>query len=207
MVSAINEARISSAAATLKQWAGVASGGSLLAILDAAVNETLIERLYANTSVQFDVLARGDVAADEFYQSPFLVDLTRQPDLLNWVLSGWSQAWGIFVLCAPPPRPEMQRGPASEVQAELTFDRALRHLRGFTQARTEVGNVIGLRFYDPRVFGVLMHHLTAEQWQALFDTSSVLSGMAFEPAVGFELQRCELGANGLAISSVPLAAG
>lgn len=122
----------------------------LFGLMDAAANDMLIDRLYAEPLAEFDLLLPGTPPDDVFYVAPFIVDLTGCDGLRDWLLSGWGRAWGIYVV------------------APMTLDALQRHLRQFVQAQLPDSTVAYFRFYDPRVFRTVMQTLEPEQVEAVF---------------------------------------
>lgn len=122
----------------------------LFAVLDAAANDVLVDRLYEDPLVEFDLLLPGALPADVFHVAPFVVDLTGCDELTNWLLSGWGQAWGIYVI------------------APMTLDALQRHLRQFVEASLPDSTLAYFRFYDPRVFRVAAEAFEPAQLGAFF---------------------------------------
>ena len=121
----------------------------LFAVVDAAANGLLVDRLYADAAAQFDLLLPGTPPADVFHVAPFVVDLTDSCELRDWLLSGWGQAWGIFIVAA------------------MTLDSLQRHLRPFVQASLPEGRLAYFRFYDPRVFASSIEALQPQRIDSL----------------------------------------
>ena len=117
----------------------------LYAIIDAAANTDLVERLYADESLEFECLLPGDVAPDVFYVAPFIVNLTGKPEFLRWLLSGWRRNWGVYIT------------------GRSDFESTYRHLRGFALASDQHGHAATVRYFDPRVFPILAAHLKPAQ--------------------------------------------
>lgn len=159
------------------------AGGRLFAVLDAAVNDELVDRLYVTPDLAFECLSEGDVEPDEFYVSPFVVDLSGQPELLRWLSDGWGKAWGIYLSA---------RGDVDEIH---------RHLRQFLRVRCVDGAFLRFRFYDPRVFRAAVPLLTPQQQTQLLGPvlDVVCEGLRPSQALRFAL-----GPAGLVRSSIRL---
>ena len=122
----------------------------LYAIIDAAANTDLVERLYADESLEFECLLQGDIVPDVFYVAPFIVNLTGKADLLRWLLAGWRRNWGIYVT------------------GRFDFETTYRHLRGFARGCDTHGHSATVRYYDPRVFPILAAQLKPTQLAEFF---------------------------------------
>lgn len=146
----------------------------LYAIIDAAANTELVERLYADESLEFECLLQGDIEPDVFYVAPFIINLTGKPELLRWLLTGWRRNWGLYIT------------------GRFDFETTYRHLRGYARACDTNGHMASVRYYDPRVFPILGVHLSATQLAEFFvgiesvtmESSSGQSALRF----GFENQ-------------------
>ena len=108
-------------------------------LLDAARLEELLdvarEKAEPNT---YWCLYQGAAAEQLSNVAPYLfvTHPGRQtaPALLDWLLAdGWGNAWGVFVLTRAAP------------------DVLYHHFRRFLMVRTEAGQSLYFRFYDPRV--------------------------------------------------------
>lgn len=155
----------------------------LYAALDAAANDELIDRLYAEPDLTFECLIPGDVPPDVFYVAPFLVDLTGRKALLRWLLAGWRQSWGIYLL------------------GRYDFEASYRHLRGFVRARDPQGASAYVRYYDPRVFPILGAHLSAVQLGEFF---AGVSAVVCESAEGSQALRFAFENGALVRTELPL---
>lgn len=160
------------------------AGGRLFAVMDAAVNDELVDRLYDTPDLAFECLSEGDVDADEFHLSPFVVDLSSQPGLLDWLLGGWGKAWGIYLT------------------AQGEVDDVYRHLRQFLRVRSADGSFLRFRFYDPRVFRVAVPLLSLPQQTQLLGPLLDVTCEGLQPA---DALRFALGPAGLIRSSTRLA--
>jgi hypothetical protein len=122
----------------------------LYALVDASVNQSALDFLYQQETLNFDTIFPGELEPDVFEMSPFLVDLHNQPDTLDWLLEGWGASWVSFLHSAEP------------------LEALQIHLRQFTEVRTPDNEVVWFRFYDPRVMRSALPLLDGEQSAALF---------------------------------------
>ena len=127
------------------------AGQRLYAIVDASVNQLALDYLYEQDSLSFDCLLPGDLESDVFEVAPFLVSLKDQPEVLDWLLEGWGEHWLSFVH-SPVPLDELQV-----------------HLRQFTKIRTDSGQAVFFRFFDPRVLVSVVPTLSADQAGQFFE--------------------------------------
>lgn len=157
--------------------------GRAFAVLDAAVNDVLVDRLYETPELAFDCLSEGDVEPDEFYVSPFLTDLTGQGELQQWLVDGWGKAWGIYLI------------------ADMELDAMYRHLRQYLRVRVPGEQFARFRFFDPRVFRVAMPILAPQQQSELLGPMQevICEGLQSTQALRFAL-----GPTGLVCSSTRL---
>jgi hypothetical protein len=110
-------------------------GDAAFAVLDGAGIPNLLDRLYAHPQPEFACLFRGELPADVAEVAPYLVRLERDSEMLQWIVSAWGKAWGIFVV------------------APDTLDLAAvrRHLRKLNLVSGADGSTLMFRYYDPRV--------------------------------------------------------
>ena len=117
----------------------IAAGGApLFAVLDAAVDPTLLDRLQEGLSREpehiLQSLYEGQGAQDLARWAPYLLALPSQSALLPTLLrEGWGKAWGCYCTTHVP------------------FSELRRHLRRFLMVQLEEGRQVYFRFYDPRV--------------------------------------------------------
>ncbi len=134
-----------------------------IALLDAAVNPALLDRLYEVPGLSFDCFAEGETDAERFHSSPFAVDLTGQPELLAWLERGWGRSWGVYGT------------------TRLSLDQLVRRLRPLTVARMPERALAEFRFHDPRVLRAALPVLEPAQQRALLDPFSGLVCEALRP--------------------------
>lgn len=83
--------------------------------------------------------------------APYLFSATDQPTFTNWLVEqGWGQSWGVYLESAALP---------TEVY---------RHLRKFLLVRTETGQELYFRFYDPRVLRQFLPTCNTQQLADFF---------------------------------------
>jgi len=117
----------------------------LYAILDAARSTRVLELLSA-AKEPFQCLYTGESAVALATCAPYLVRLPAKSRLLrNLVREGWSQSWGVYLTC------------------EASLAELRKHLRHFLMVKTEAGEDLYFRFYDPRVLRVFLPKSTAQQ--------------------------------------------
>lgn len=64
---------------------------------------------------------------------------TRHSAIAEWLFTeGWGQSWGVFII------------------AETNLDQLHRHFRRFLRIKTESGQQLYFRFYDPRVLRLFL---------------------------------------------------
>lgn len=146
------------------------------AILDAASIEGLLDKLYDTPGLKFECLFTGDLPPDMAYVAPYLVELPEGSDFARWVLSGWGQHWGVYVLS----------------QAELP--ELWRHLRTLTRVYDPEGQPMYFRFYDPRVLWNFLPTCSARQLNEMFGPVEkfILEGERPELGKSFSLADGEL---------------
>jgi hypothetical protein len=109
----------------------------LFAVLDAAREPRIPANLKA-FGVEFVSLYRGEPEEALAEVAPYLVKVDGNTHLMEWLLSGWGQSWGIF----------------ANSSAEIEDVR--RHLRRFLIVQDPNGKDLYFRFYDPRVLRVYL---------------------------------------------------
>ena len=105
----------------------------LYCVLDGASVPDLPKRLFDSDLPNY-CLFRGDLTPDVVHMAPYVVQLKRNREFTDWVLSeGIGKNWGVCVHC---------RHSISELR---------RHFRSLIYVHDENGNPLIFRFYDPRV--------------------------------------------------------
>ncbi len=145
-------------------------------VLDGAGVSGLPERLSRLPTRSWACLFQGELEADVAELAPYLLEVPRQGEVLDWLLSGWGRHWGVYLL------------------APETMDLAAlrRHLRKPGLACGPAGEPLWFRWYDPRVLGLAAPGFDGGQLQALFgpvrrflfDAEQPGHGLALELAAG-----------------------
>jgi hypothetical protein len=125
---------------------------SLFAILDAARDPGIypgLKRL-ARTDVVVP-LYEGKAATELAAYAPYLVNLGTADRVFDWIWQeGWGASWGVFFW-------------------SLASTEVLRaHFRRLTMVRTETGQRLLFRFYDPRVLPVFLKSCDAGQLRDMY---------------------------------------
>ncbi|MES2590335.1 MAG: DUF4123 domain-containing protein [Bacteroidota bacterium] len=83
--------------------------------------------------------------------APYLFSCFKKPEFQKWVLdSGWGKSWGVFAQCT------------------IEFIDLHRHFRRFLMVKTEEGEQLYFRFYDPRVLRIFLPTCDAVQLREFF---------------------------------------
>ena len=122
----------------------------LHALLDAARMGAAMHTAKEMTQA-FSCLYKGQSAEQLVDVAPFLFRVSDQKPLASWLLEqGWGQSWGVYLESAATP-------------AEV-----YRHFRRFLLVRTEGGQELYFRFYDPRALRQFLPTCTTDQLTAFF---------------------------------------
>lgn len=137
-------------AAIRELWLGdaTASEPSLYAVIDAARDKAIYPRLHSLARAGAEVLPlyQGKALAEMASVSPYLVGLGHDKSIFDWLWQeGWGNAWCIYLWSL------------------VSIDTMREHLRRHTKARTESGEMLVFRFYDPRVMRQIMPVLEPAQ--------------------------------------------
>ena len=103
------------------------------ALLDAArMGQSMVAAKESTT--KFISLYKGRSEENLVDFAPHLFTITDQQKFATWIVDqGWGKSWGVYVESAAPPA------------------NVYRHFRKFLLVRTEIGQELYFRFYDPRV--------------------------------------------------------
>jgi Domain of unknown function (DUF4123) len=117
---------------------------SVWGVLDCA-RDPRIYRALLESRLEFRCLYSGKLDRLLEMNAPHLVELFPNNRLIHtWIDEGWGQNWGIFI--------------------RITDSSNLRHhLRKFLRVQDEGGRKLLMRYYDPRVLGMLLRVFTTEQ--------------------------------------------
>lgn len=118
---------------------------AFFAVADAAILDGLLEPMYALGRRRFACLLPGAVEADVAHVAPYLIALTQDAPLIEWLETRLALPWGYTIESALPLR------------------RLHLHLRRFTETRGPRGEPLLFRFWDPRVLRSMAGILTREQ--------------------------------------------
>ncbi len=124
------------------------------AVLDGAMVEGL-PRLLQNSGCEYSCLFSGllDPMLEE--AAPYVVHLTRRNPFTDLVLGkGWNSHWGIV----------LQAAPGMDLYA------VRQHLRKHLRVVDAQGNPMFFRFYDPRVFRLVIPQLECQARRDFFGT-------------------------------------
>ena len=123
---------------------------NVFAVLDGASIPDLRMSLYQHQP-EHVCLYRGELEDDIAEVAPYLVQLEKEADFTNWVLTqGWGEHWGIFAL-------------ASEPLVEMR-----QHFRRFLTVYGPEHKPLVFRYYDPRVLRVYLPTCNAEELATVF---------------------------------------
>ena len=140
----------------------------LYAALDGAADPELVPRLL-DSGCKSRCLFHGRLTGTLLQAAPHLALLDPARPFTHWLLSeGWGRNLGVF-LSSSKPLPQVWR-----------------HLRKFLISRGPDGRELYFRFYDPRVFGVVLPLADAGQLDTLY--GKVVERYAFEEEGGAALR-------------------
>lgn len=125
--------------------------GDLFAIVDAARNETLLQKLALN-QVKYQSLFQGSKVEEQYFAvSPFLVECKEGTELLRWLTTDvWGSSCGVFFTSSD------------------SYINLFTHFRRFLQVGTDDGKKLYFRFFDPRVLRVYLPTCTAEELELFY---------------------------------------
>lgn len=99
---------------------------------------------------QYESFYKGDKEENR-RASPYLFELRAGTPLAAWYFQhGWGQSWGVPVFASAP------------------FEEVYRHFRKFLMVKTEDGEKLYFRFYDPRVLRTFLPTCDAAQVKEFF---------------------------------------
>ncbi len=83
--------------------------------------------------------------------SPYLFSYNNKSEMALWMdEKGWGNSWGVFILCYKE------------------FDDLYKHFKKFILVKTEDGEEMYFRFYDPRVLRIFLPTCDSEQLKEFF---------------------------------------
>lgn len=162
--------------------AGAQPSLSVWGILDCARDPKLYLALL-ESKLEFRCLYSGKLPRELELVAPHLVELLPNNRLTaRWLDEGWGQAWGVF----------LQIDDASNLR---------HHLRKFLKVRSEAGQRLLFRFYDPRV---LRAYLPTCLQDELLQVFGPIKAYLTEGATSNEMLKFAVGPAGLRRQSVTL---
>jgi len=127
----------------------VSDSSWLYCVLDGASVADLPKRLY-ETRAPNVCLFPGDLEPDMVYVAPYVVQLLPENTMMDLVLGGFGNHWGIFAW-SPHSMREMER-----------------HFRSIVNVFDERANSFVFRFYDPRVLRRYLPTCTTPELETFF---------------------------------------
>lgn len=125
-------------------------GGPLFAILDAARDPRVLDRLQSG-GCEHRSLYDGRRGEHLAAVAPYLAAIVPGSPLERALVGeGWGQSWGVLLA------------------VELSFDEVRRHLRRYLVVETEEAQPLSFRFYDPRVLAPFLRSATAAEARRFF---------------------------------------
>lgn len=119
-------------------------------LLDAARMLDLMETA-KELNPQHDSLYRGRSEEALAIVAPYLFSNKEETKFASWLSKeGWGNSWGIFLY------------------SEASFEVLHRHFRKFLLIKTEEGEELYFRFYDPRVLRIFLPTCDEEQLREFF---------------------------------------
>jgi Domain of unknown function (DUF4123) len=119
-------------------------------LFDSARAETnLYNAMEVNPNCQS--LYKGSAEEELEGVAPYLFSYEQQSKFANWYQeNGWGDSWGILVY------------------SEFPFELVYKHFRKFLMVKTEDGEQLYFRFYDPRVLRIFLPTCDTEQLKEIF---------------------------------------
>jgi Domain of unknown function (DUF4123) len=128
---------------------GDATPGSVWAVLDCARDRRIYRELVVSR-LDYQCLYSGAIATELKIVAPHMVELGPRYTFTGTLLSkGWGRNWGIFVRINDPTR-------------------LRHHLRSLLTVKTEDGDKLLFRFFDPRVLRRYLPTCTTEELRQVF---------------------------------------
>lgn len=128
---------------------GVGSRLGVWAILDCARDPRIYLALL-ESGLEFRCLYSGTLPRALEMVAPHLVELSPGSRLTaRWLAEGWGQAWGVFLKIDDP-------------------SNLRHHLRKFLKVRSDVGQRLLFRYYDPRVLRAYLPTCNQDELQQVF---------------------------------------
>ncbi len=119
-------------------------------LFDAARAETNLNRALELNKLNRS-LYKGSAEEDLAGIAPYLFTAKPHTDFANWYLTeGWNQSWGLLV------------------NVTASFEDIYKHFRRFLMIKTENGEQLYFRFYDPRVLRIFLPTCDKDQLKEFF---------------------------------------
>lgn len=119
------------------------------AVLDCARDPKIYLALL-ESRLEFRCLYSGRLPQALERAAPHLVELLPSNRLVHrWLDEAWGQSWGVFLKIGDP-------------------SNLRHHLRKLLRVRSERGDYMLMRWYDPRVLGLLLRSFDAQQLRSMF---------------------------------------
>ena len=130
-------------------------------------------------------------AQEELYGvAPYLFSLKEKTEFLSWFFEqGWNNHWGVML------------------QADAPFEEVFKHFRKFLMVKTEGGEQLYFRFYDPRVLRIFLPTCDRNQLSDFFGPikSFITEDENPENLLVFKLRNGELLTEKMPLSAIPVA--
>jgi hypothetical protein len=151
---------------------------SVYVVMDGASIPTLLRKLYDDNPPEFDCLFAGELEPDIAEVAPYIAKLEPDSDFTDWMMSGWGEHWGIYVV----------------VPDELDLATVRRHLRKLNMVYGPDNQPLYFRWYDPRVLRIVLPTCDTEQLQEIFGSvlRFITEGETPEQGIVFSLVNGEL---------------
>jgi len=122
---------------------------NVYAVLDGASVPDIIQNL-AKYKAESICLYRGELDPELAQTAPYLVHLTADSELTDWVLSGIGHHWGIFAI------------------SKANIKDMRKHFRTFLMVYDLDDEPVYFRYYDPRVLRKFLPACNKDEKQDLF---------------------------------------
>ena len=155
-------------------------------LLDGARMEQSLETAKKLNPI-FDSLYRGRSEEELDAVAPYLFSFPPNSDFSTWIFeNGWGSSWGLIV------------------STKINFEDCWKHFRKFLIIKTEEGQELYFRFYDPRVLKVFLPTCDEQQIMEFFGPIEkfIVEGDNKESAIEFTHQNGIVKQQSIAASAV-----
>ncbi len=143
--------KIDPAVVLAKIWEPLKQGSKIYALLDAARDPTIHQKLSALDTSSCRPLFPEPLATELLTVAPYLVQRGRTTDFMKQLIAeGWGNCWGFFV------------------ESSVAWEDLQKHLQGMLLVKDEASRSLHFRFYDPRVFRVYLPACNAAELSSVF---------------------------------------